>query len=256
MKPKLFFILIICLLTSLNVLAQTIVSIVDAKQEWQSTGITINSGESFTITGRGTYADGSGGAGGNPSAWATADGRGNGDMAGITGLLAPNFSFASLIGKIGNNGVPFGIGSYILKTATTGGELYLSINDKAGTFGDNYGYVVAIISANTVTDINQDGELIGNPSKFKLEQNYPNPFNPSTNINIQITEPTIVELTIYNINGEKIKELISNELYPAGNHTMVWDGTDNSSKYVSSGIYFYQLKSNNILLTKKMILLR
>ena len=153
MKPRLIFIFIICLLTSLNTLAQTYVFIVDVKQEWQATGITINSGESFTITGKGTYAEGSGGASGNPNAWGTPDGRGTA-LPCVTGLLAPNFPFAALIGKIGSNGEPFGIGSYLFKTATTSGELYLSINDVAGTFGDNYGYAVAIISANTVTNLN------------------------------------------------------------------------------------------------------
>ena len=150
MKPRLFFILIICLLTALNTLAQNNAFIVDAKQEWQATGITINSGEGFTITGKGTYADGTGGLLGNPNAWASPVGRSNQDFSGATGLLAPNFPFAALIGKIGSNGEPFGIGSYLFKTATTSGELYLSVNDVAGTFGDNYGYLAANISVDSL----------------------------------------------------------------------------------------------------------
>ena len=231
--------------------AGTGVFIVNAKQEWQATGITINSGESFTITGKGTYADGSGGTGGNVNAWASPDGRSNQDFSAATGLLAPNFPFAALIGKIGSNGVPFGIGSYLFKTAETSGDLYLSINDKAGTFGDNFGYAVVIISVNTVTtDINQDGELVSNPSEFKLEQNYPNPFNPTTTIKYQIPELGLVTLKVYDILGREVKELVNAEK-PVGTYEVVFN-----AKSLPSGIYVYELQAGDYIETKKLVLLK
>ena len=85
--------------------------------------------------------------------------------------------------------------------------------------------------------------------------NYPNPFNPSTTISYQLPEESKVELTIYNIKGQKVKTLISDQL-PAGKHSVVWDGVDESGKAVASGVYFYKMKVGNYDSTKKMILLK
>ena len=87
--------------------------------------------------------------------------------------------------------------------------------------------------------------------------NYPNPFNPTTTISFSLnnenTEDT--ELMIYNIKGQKIKTLV-NELLPAGEHSIVWNGDDELGEPVSSGIYFYKLKTDKFSRTKKMILLK
>ena len=84
-----------------------------------------------------------------------------------------------------------------------------------------------------------------------LEQNYPNPFNPSTTISFSInTENT--ELIIFNLKGQKIRQYsISND-----QSSIVWDGTDQTGKSVSSGIYFYKIKTGTNVFTKKMILLK
>ena len=93
------------------------------------------------------------------------------------------------------------------------------------------------------------------PENFELGQNYPNPFNPTTAISFGIPVQSIVELTIYNIRGQKVKTLV-NEFFNAGYHEVVWDGTDDGSHKVASGMYFYKLKSNDITETKKMIMLK
>ena len=85
--------------------------------------------------------------------------------------------------------------------------------------------------------------------------NYPNPFNPETTINYQLPAVSKVQLSIYNIKGQKVKTLISDQL-PAGEHSIIWDGSDSNGKRVSSGIYFYKLKTANFEKTRKMILLR
>jgi hypothetical protein len=90
----------------------------------------------------------------------------------------------------------------------------------------------------------------------KLLCNYPNPFNPTTTISFSTTENTeSTKLMIYNIKGQKVKTLI-NQALPAGEHSVNWDGTDDSRKPVSSGIYFYKLKSGKFCETKKCILLK
>jgi flagellar hook assembly protein FlgD len=84
---------------------------------------------------------------------------------------------------------------------------------------------------------------------------YPNPFNPTTAISYQLPEESEVELIIYNIKGQLIKTL-SNELKPAGDHSVIWDSRDYNQKPVSSGIYFYKLKAGDFQRVRKMILLR
>ncbi len=78
---------------------------------------------------------------------------------------------------------------------------------------------------------------------YKL-QNHPNPFNPSTTISFSIQNYSKIELSIYNIKGQKIISLI-NEQYLKGEHSVVWNGDDASGKKVSSGIYFYKLNVND-----------
>jgi len=87
--------------------------------------------------------------------------------------------------------------------------------------------------------------------------NYPNPFNPSTtisfNLTTEFTENT--ELLIYNLKGQKIKKLEVRNL-KIGINNFVWDGSDQNNKPVSSGIYFYKLKSGEIEISRKMLLLK
>jgi len=77
---------------------------------------------------------------------------------------------------------------------------------------------------------------------FKLS-NSPNPFNPFTTINFSIQNDSDVEISIYNIRGQKIKTLVQNE-YTKGLHSIIWNGNNESGKSISSGVYYYKLKVN------------
>ena len=88
------------------------------------------------------------------------------------------------------------------------------------------------------------------PQSFRLEQNYPNPFNPSTTINYSVPERSFVELTIFDALGKVVKTLVKNEV-DAGNYKY-----DFNASGLSSGIYFYQLKSKNFQQTKKLMLVK
>jgi len=81
------------------------------------------------------------------------------------------------------------------------------------------------------------------PDMAVLNGNYPNPFNPKTTISFSISDESTVDLIIYNIKGQKIKTLVNNDL-DKGNHSVVWNGIDESGKIVSSGVYFYKLSVN------------
>jgi len=94
------------------------------------------------------------------------------------------------------------------------------------------------------------------PVVTKLQGNYPNPFNPTTTISFSTTESTKhTEINIYNLKGQKVKKLVEKVL-PAGQHSITWNGTDENGKPVSSGVYFYKMKADKYVSTKKMILLK
>ncbi len=93
------------------------------------------------------------------------------------------------------------------------------------------------------------------PAFIRLEDNYPNPFNPETTISFNLDRAEYVSLEIYNIIGQKVKTLV-NGPRNAGNHSVVWRGTNDDNHPVSSGIYLYKLKSGKYSSTKKMILLK
>ena len=100
-----------------------------------------------------------------------------------------------------------------------------------------------------VSDINEI------PNNFALNQNYPNPFNPITTINYQLPEPTTVLITIYDIGGRKVRELV-NSSESAGYKSVMWNGRNDSGQMVSGGIYIYHLKAGNFNRSQKMLLMK
>ncbi len=77
--------------------------------------------------------------------------------------------------------------------------------------------------------------------QFSLKRNYPNPFNPSTHIEYNMGHEGNVKLTIFDVMGREVIELV-NEIKPAGVHTIQWNGLDSARKLVPSGIYIYQIE--------------
>ncbi len=84
---------------------------------------------------------------------------------------------------------------------------------------------------------------------------YPNPFNPTINISYNLPNDSKVSLEIFNIKGQKIKTILS-ENQKSGNHRTIWQGKDENEKKVSSGIYFYKLKTDQNEKIKKIILMK
>ena len=92
------------------------------------------------------------------------------------------------------------------------------------------------------------GQLV--PIKYALEQNFPNPFNPTTTIKFSIPKEVQVNLVIYDILGEKVKEL-KNEVMKPGYYEVNFDAIS-----LASGVYFYRLKAGDFVQTKKMLLMK
>ena len=84
-----------------------------------------------------------------------------------------------------------------------------------------------------------------------LKQNYPNPFSTSTQIPFELKNPGMVYITVYDLLGNNIC-LLTAEKYLRGKYTVSWNGTDSNGNIVPGGIYFYQIKTRDYLLTKKM----
>jgi len=94
-----------------------------------------------------------------------------------------------------------------------------------------------------------------NEQKVTLKGNYPNPFNPLTKIMYELQEETDIKITIYNPKGQKIKQIEQLSKQPGINYYL-WNGTDFSGKNVSSGVYYYQLETENYSAVKRMILMK
>ena len=130
-----------------------------------------------------------------------------------------------------------------------------------GEFANNGDSVLIDVTIGNVTNVNfvapieitDIGDEIAKqelPVKYYLNQNYPNPFNPTTTINYLIPERTNVQLKVFNLLGKEIITLVNAEL-GGGNYSVEFDANG-----LTSGIYFYQLKVNELQITKKMLLLK
>jgi flagellar hook assembly protein FlgD len=105
---------------------------------------------------------------------------------------------------------------------------------------------------------------LGNPDAFKLYQNYPNPFNSQTTITYDIPSLMVnvvpVEIYIYNTIGKLVRKIDEGDK-AVGIHTVMWDGKNDDGENVSSGVYFYQLRTkvdgqSDYNKTMKMVLVR
>lgn len=131
-------------------------------------------------------------------------------------------------------------------------DVYYCSNEQGSLLG--YFHRIYVDSMTTGIENQSTNSL---PESFALYQNYPNPFNPNTTIHfdIPIAGTGWATLTIYNVLGQTVRELV-NEQLPPGRHSVVWDGTDDFGNQLSSDIYMYQLKAGNFVAVKKLIFMK
>ncbi|MFC1550003.1 T9SS type A sorting domain-containing protein [Candidatus Neomarinimicrobiota bacterium] len=106
-----------------------------------------------------------------------------------------------------------------------------------------------------MTETAESMDILKLPEKYSLGSNYPNPFNPITTIKYQLPENSYVTLTIYDIMGREIRQLI-NQSQQAGFKSIIWDSKDQYGKSVSGGVYIYHLQAGSFSKSMKMILLK
>jgi hypothetical protein len=109
-----------------------------------------------------------------------------------------------------------------------------------------------LVDSTLVTAVNDPGAI---PARYALLPNRPNPFNPTTTIAYDLPSSARVRLVIYDVSGKQVKNLVSTTK-PAGRHSAVWDGRNDASELVASGVYFYRLMAGDFVQTKKMVLLK
>ena len=111
----------------------------------------------------------------------------------------------------------------------------------------------ALTAVNTISQpINKKSSL---PTQMKIVGNYPNPFNPDTTIEFTIPDAGHVSIDVYNITGQKIRNLVSGHM-EAGAHSLVWDGRTDAGVLSASGVYVFRLEQGDSVLSHRMMMTR
>ena len=120
-------------------------------------------------------------------------------------------------------------------------------------------YQATQVNTNTFEFLNvaNSGTLNGNqiPLSFSLHQNYPNPFNPVTSIKYDLPNISMVNISVYNMMGRKVKTLV-NGIQNPGFKTVQWNAKNELNSTVSAGLYIYTIQADGFKETKRMILLK
>ena len=140
------------------------------------------------------------------------------------------------------------------------GQLYL-----ISATNDLYGTIEEVFTSNAMMSVKNfqfysspltaDEDIDQIPTRFVLGQNFPNPFNPVTTIRYELPDRKLVNISVYDMRGNLIKNLLKSTQSP-GLKTIRWDATDSRGNMVSAGVYFYKIKAGSFIQTKKMILLK
>jgi len=145
-----------------------------------------------------------------------------------------------------------------LQGPTTTGNTYISASGFPGSWFEvsgGSGVDVGIRvrkGTSLILDVDDDQVL---PTTYGLSQNRPNPFNPATTIVYTLESRAQVNLSVFNLLGQKIVTLVD-DVKLSGEHRVTWDGRDTNGNPMSTGVYFYSLTSEEFVATKKMVLLR
>lgn len=137
------------------------------------------------------------------------------------------------------------------------GESPYSFTDRTAVAGRTYRYRLEAVSRSGESEFFGPitGVALATPAVLALHPNVPNPFNPATALTFDLPERTAVRLVVFDLAGRTVRELTAGT-YPAGRHTVTWDGRAGSGSPASSGIYFARLTVGDWSSTRKLILMK
>ena len=124
----------------------------------------------------------------------------------------------------------------------------VSVSDSVNIVSEDY--TISVVDLLLSND-----EDIKIPTAYALHQNYPNPFNPVTNISYDLLEESFVNITIYDMLGNVVNNLV-NTNQSSGFKSVQWNATNNQGQPVSAGVYVYSIEAGDFIKTKNMILLK
>ena len=160
------------------------------------------------------------------------------------------------------------MGNYVPRITQTNSAGFFRVRDYAKTmtlefFKQNFQYLLQRIQnwpdstvsmqvmIEPVVNISDESVM----EHFNLLANYPNPFNSLTRIGFNLSTPAVLELSIYDLLGRRMKTILK-EFRPPGSHFVYWNGRNENNQEVSSGVYIYELITGNQRESRKMLLLR
>ena len=137
--------------------------------------------------------------------------------------------------------------TWMCETGPTGAWYDLGVNQ-----GDDVGIRIRTSPTLALGVDDEDGSL---PDMFDLASNYPNPFNPATTIAYTLRSRSQVEITIYNLLGQKVRGLVD-KVQSAGEYEVIWDGLSDNGTQAATGVYIYRIDAGEFSQARKMLLLR
>jgi hypothetical protein len=126
--------------------------------------------------------------------------------------------------------------------------------DTSAQPGRGYAYRLGLVVRGE-ENMTHEVTVAGQVPRFALHGNRPNPFNPRTTIRFELSQSQRAWLDIFDVRGHHVRRLVDRPL-DAGEHTTVWDGTDDDGRSLPSGLYLYRLSSGSRIATRRMLLLR
>jgi len=126
--------------------------------------------------------------------------------------------------------------------------IYAVADDRPADWADDFNPDDRPVVWNYLSENNELVDIM----QTKLMGNYPNPFNPSTTISFTLANPEQVSIEIYNVKGQKVC-VLANDLFQAGKHNLIWNGSDKDGRIVSSGVYFYRMTAGRYTMSHKML---
>jgi len=136
--------------------------------------------------------------------------------------------------------------TFTLTAPASPGPITLYCTGACGTNPPNWNNGTSF-TINIVSGITPIGEVV---NSYSLSQNFPNPFNPTTTISFGIPKAGLVSISVYDITGKFVTELVNGEL-SAGKYNTAWDASS-----LASGVYFYKIQAGDFVEMKRMTLIK